>query len=136
MFRSQWETAQHEFNQLDLRVIPDGFTNKDIANICRRRTTAQTKMELKGQVVDDFEIRMGIEERWMMTHPEHVRAQSCIANMQYHKALNDVERLVVMRLLELTKLQMSSLGKLSILLDHTLTYVFQVISYKHKLQKL
>ncbi|KAG0702088.1 hypothetical protein DFH29DRAFT_982445 [Suillus ampliporus] len=108
--RSQWETAQHEFNQLDLRVIPDGFTNKDIANICCRRTTAQNKMELKGQVVDDFEIRMGIEERWMMTHPERVRAQSRIANVQYHKALDDVERLVVMRLLELTKLQMSGLG--------------------------
>ncbi|KAG1854028.1 hypothetical protein F4604DRAFT_1883367 [Suillus subluteus] len=107
---SQWETAQHEFNQLDLRVIPDGFTNKDIANIRRRCTTAQNKMELKGQVVDDFEIRMGIEERWMTTHPERVRAQSRIANVQYHKALNDVERLVVMRLLELTKLQMSGLG--------------------------
>ncbi|KAG1886605.1 hypothetical protein F4604DRAFT_1877835 [Suillus subluteus] len=53
---------------------------------------------------------MGIEERWMMTHPERVRAQSRIANMQYHKALDDVERLVVMRLLELTKLQMSGLG--------------------------
>ncbi|KAG1887333.1 hypothetical protein F4604DRAFT_1877759 [Suillus subluteus] len=109
-FESQWETAQHEFNQLDLRVIPDGFTNKDIANIRRRRTTAQNKMELKGQVVDDFEIRMGIEERWMTTHPERVRAQSRIANVQYHKALDDVERLVVMQLLELTKLQMSSLG--------------------------
>ncbi|KAG1859304.1 hypothetical protein F4604DRAFT_1882800 [Suillus subluteus] len=107
---SQWETAQHEFNQLDLRVIPDGFTNKDIANIRRRRTTAQNKMELKGQVVDDFEIRMGIEERWMTTHPERVRAQSRIANVQYHKALDDVERLVVMRLLELMKLQMSGLG--------------------------
>ncbi|KAG1844617.1 hypothetical protein DFJ58DRAFT_731138 [Suillus subalutaceus] len=87
--------------------MPGGFTNKDIANIRHRHTTAQNKMELKGQVVDDFETRMGIEERWMMTHPERVRAQSRIANVQYHKAVDDVERLVVMRLLELMKLQMS-----------------------------
>ncbi|KAG1872019.1 hypothetical protein C8R48DRAFT_760270 [Suillus tomentosus] len=108
--RSQWETAQHEFNRLDLRTIPDGFTNNDIANIRCRHTTTQSKMEMKSQVVDDFETRMGIEERWMMTHPECVKAQSHIANVQYHKAVDDVECLVVMRLLELTKLQMSSLG--------------------------
>ncbi|KAG1870566.1 hypothetical protein C8R48DRAFT_548618, partial [Suillus tomentosus] len=53
---------------------------------------------------------MGIEERWTMTHPERVKAQSRIANVQYHKAVDDVEHLVVMRLLELTKLQMSGLG--------------------------
>ncbi|KAG1738872.1 uncharacterized protein EDB91DRAFT_1237655 [Suillus paluster] len=52
---------------------------------------------------------MGIEERWMTTHPERVRVQSRIANVQYHKAVDDVERLVVMRLLELMKLQMSGL---------------------------
>ncbi|KAG1900852.1 uncharacterized protein F5891DRAFT_1188350 [Suillus fuscotomentosus] len=94
-----WETAQHKFNHLDLHTIPDGFTNNDIANICRRRTTTQSKMEMKSQVVDDFETRMGIEERWTMTHPE-----------RYHKAVDDVERLVVMWLRELMKLQMSSLG--------------------------
>lgn len=69
-------------------------------------------MELKGQVVDDFETHMGIEERWTTTHPECVRAQSHIANVQYHKAVDDVECLVVMQLLELMKLQMSGLGKI------------------------
>jgi len=69
-------------------------------------------MELKGRVVEDFETRMGLEERWTSSHPEYVRAQSRIVNALYHKAVDDVERLVVMRLLELTKLQMSSLGEL------------------------
>jgi hypothetical protein len=69
-------------------------------------------MELKAQVVEDFETRMGLEERWTTTHPERVQAQSYISNALYHRAVDDVERLVVMRLLELTKLQMSGLGKL------------------------
>jgi len=69
-------------------------------------------MELKVQVVEDFEIRMGLEERWTTTHPKRIQAQSRISNALYHKAVDDVERLVVMRLLELTKLQMSGLGKL------------------------
>jgi len=69
-------------------------------------------MELKGRVVEDFETHMGLEERWTSSHPEYVQVQSRIVNALYHKAVNDVERLVVMRLLELTKLQMSGLGEL------------------------
>ncbi|KAG1822758.1 uncharacterized protein BJ212DRAFT_1263056 [Suillus subaureus] len=68
-------------------------------------------MELKGQVVDDFETHLGIKERWMPTHPECVRVQSYIVNVQYHKAVDDVECLIIMHLLELMKLQMSGLGK-------------------------
>ncbi|KAG1853134.1 hypothetical protein F4604DRAFT_1883425 [Suillus subluteus] len=54
--------------------------------------------------------RLRIEERWMMTHPERVRAQSRIADVQYHKSVDDVEHFVVMWLLELIKLQTSGLG--------------------------
>ncbi|KAG1814850.1 hypothetical protein EV424DRAFT_1348702 [Suillus variegatus] len=108
--RTQWEAAQHEFNRLDLRVIDNGFTNKDIANVRRRRTMTHNRMEMKAQVVEDFEARIGVEEQWSLTHTEDIRAQSLIANAQYHKAVDDVERLVVMQLLELTKLQMSGLG--------------------------
>ncbi|KAG2365365.1 hypothetical protein BDR07DRAFT_1246041, partial [Suillus spraguei] len=38
------------------------------------------------------------------------KAQSRITHWLYHKAVSDVERLVVMRLLELTKMQMNGLG--------------------------
>jgi hypothetical protein len=54
---------------------------------------------------------MGIEQRWGPDHPERIKAQSRIMHRLFFKALDDVERLVVMRLLELTKLQMNGLGK-------------------------
>ncbi|KAG1746564.1 uncharacterized protein EDB91DRAFT_1245759 [Suillus paluster] len=108
--QTQWEATQHEFNRLDLHVIDNGFTNKDIANVHHCHTTTQNQMEMKAQVVKDFEARIGVEEWWSLTHVERIRAQSLIANAQYHKAVDDVECLVVMRLLELTKLQMSGLA--------------------------
>lgn len=53
---------------------------------------------------------MGIDERWGPEHPESIKAQSRITHHLFFKALDDVERLVVMQLLELTKLQMNGLG--------------------------
>lgn len=54
---------------------------------------------------------MGIDEHWGPNHPERIQAQSRITHRLFFKAVDDVERLVVMRLLELTKLQMNGLGK-------------------------
>ncbi|KAG1811564.1 hypothetical protein EV424DRAFT_1327648 [Suillus variegatus] len=53
---------------------------------------------------------MGIDEHWGPNHPERIQAQSRITHRLFFKAVDDVERLVVMRLLELTKLQMNGLG--------------------------
>ncbi|KAG2048996.1 hypothetical protein BDR06DRAFT_864650, partial [Suillus hirtellus] len=53
---------------------------------------------------------MGIEQRWGPDHPEHIKVQSHIMHHLFFKAFDDIERLVVMRLLELTKLQMNGLS--------------------------
>ncbi|KAG2032711.1 hypothetical protein BDR03DRAFT_873438, partial [Suillus americanus] len=53
---------------------------------------------------------MALETRWHPDHPERLKAQSQITHRLYHKAVSDVECLVVMRLLELTKMQMNGLG--------------------------
>jgi hypothetical protein len=72
---------------------------------------ATAKHDQKQEVVEDFERQMEIEQRWGPDHPELIKAQSCITHHLFFKALDDVERLVVMRLLELTKLQMNGLSK-------------------------
>ncbi|KAG1739375.1 uncharacterized protein EDB91DRAFT_1237491 [Suillus paluster] len=64
----------------------------------------------KLEVVMDYEWQMALEAQWGEDHPECLKAQSRIMHRLYHKAVDDVERLVVMHLLELTKLQMSGLG--------------------------
>ena len=47
----------------------------------------------------------------MPDHPERVRLQAQLQHQHFFKAAKDVEKLVVLRLLELTKLQMTGLGK-------------------------
>ncbi|KAG1721787.1 hypothetical protein EDB19DRAFT_1835287 [Suillus lakei] len=102
-----YEQARIQFGQLDLRP---NYSPKDAGNVRRRHTHAATKRDQKVDVVVDYERQMALDTRWGPDHPEHVKAQSRITNHLYHKAVDDVERLVVMRLLELTKLQMSGLG--------------------------
>ncbi|KAG1871679.1 hypothetical protein F4604DRAFT_1926059 [Suillus subluteus] len=70
------------------------------------------KHDQKQEVVEDFECQMEINKRWGPDHPERIQAQSCITHHLFFKAVDDVERLVVMQLLELTKLQMNGLASM------------------------
>ncbi|KAF8132775.1 hypothetical protein EV363DRAFT_1397708 [Boletus edulis] len=86
------------------------FVGKDIADVRRRRTNAQKRLEVKLDNIESLEARLGIEVRWGATHPERLKYQERLAHWRFFKAAEEVEKLVVMRLLELTKLQMSNLG--------------------------
>lgn len=105
--RLAYESTQAEFAKLDLRP---SYLSADVGNIRRRHTHATVKRDQKLEVVVDYEHQMALSSRWDANHPERIKAQSRIAHRLFHKAVDDVERLVVMRLLELTKLQMGGLG--------------------------
>ncbi|KAG1798562.1 uncharacterized protein HD556DRAFT_1440267 [Suillus plorans] len=105
--QDNYEVSRVEFSKLDLCPI---FSAKDTANIRWHHTHTATKRDQKLEVVMDYKQQMALDVRWGKDHPEHLKAQSRITHHLYHKAVDDVEYLVVMRLLELTKLQMSGLG--------------------------
>ncbi|PIL29409.1 hypothetical protein GSI_09461 [Ganoderma sinense ZZ0214-1] len=56
------------------------------------------------------ELHLSEEERWKPGSKEYDEAFSELTHCQYHLALDNLERLVVQRLFELTKLGMSGLG--------------------------
>lgn len=84
---------------------------KESGDIRRRHANATNKRDQKLEIVMHYEHQMALDSRWGPDHPEWMKAQSRITNRLFHKAVDDVERLVIMRLLELTKLQMSGLGR-------------------------
>jgi hypothetical protein len=84
---------------------------KDAGHVRRRHTNTTNKLDQKLEIVEDYEHQMALETRWHPEHPERLKAQSRITHWLYHKAVSDVECLVVMRLLELMKMQMNGLGK-------------------------
>ncbi|KAG2051489.1 hypothetical protein BDR06DRAFT_983575 [Suillus hirtellus] len=98
-----------EYEDALLNLRPN-YSSKDVGNVWRQHTHAAAKRNQKQEVVEDFEHQMGIDERWGPNHPERIQAQSHITHRLFFKAVDDVERLIVMRLLELTKLQMNGLG--------------------------
>ncbi|KAG1765834.1 hypothetical protein EV702DRAFT_1182411 [Suillus placidus] len=93
--------------QLNLRL---DVSPKDAGHVRRRHTNTTNKLDQKLEIVEDYERQMALETCWHPEHPERLKAQSQIMHQLYHKAVSDVERLVVMRLLELTKMQMNGLG--------------------------
>jgi hypothetical protein len=82
--------------------MPDTYINN---------TNTTNKLDQKLEIVEDFEWQMALETCWHPGYPEQLKAQSRIMHWLYHKAVSDVECLVVMRLLELTKVQMNGLGE-------------------------
>ncbi|KAK1225735.1 hypothetical protein PQX77_011312 [Marasmius sp. AFHP31] len=58
----------------------------------------------------NWEVEHGILEQWTPESPEFLAAEKGIIQQQYRQALKELERLVVQRLFELTKLNMSGVG--------------------------
>ena len=62
-----------------------------------------------------FEDEHALPERWTIGSPEYTQGKKNITTIKYRDALNNLEHLVVQRLLELTKLNVSGLGMNSLL---------------------
>ncbi|EPQ50029.1 hypothetical protein GLOTRDRAFT_21641, partial [Gloeophyllum trabeum ATCC 11539] len=60
--------------------------------------------------IKTLERQLGIEQRWEESSSQYITAKAKVAERNYRKALDALERLVVQRLFELTKLNMSGTG--------------------------
>ena len=80
----------------------------------RKRRAAQEKMEKAREMVHAFEEKLNVDIRWTPAHPRWIDAEQSITEDVYRKAVDDLVRLVVARLFELSKLNHGSIGKWSI----------------------
>src|ERR1700722_6349417 len=62
------------------------------------------------EVVQDLERKLGVTERWRVGSIEWRAAAKCVAMRKYQCALDNLERLVVARIFELTKMNLSQTG--------------------------
>ncbi|KAF6763533.1 hypothetical protein DFP72DRAFT_800794 [Ephemerocybe angulata] len=74
------------------------------------RRHAREKVSRLTQEVIEMELRMGITSRWTFATPEYQETKKYIQNRKYHKALDEIQRLVVQRLFELHRLGLSGVG--------------------------
>ena len=76
-----------------------------------RRRTAREKFDNLVNDVVEMEAMLGIETRWLPESPEYQESLKYIAERKYHRALNNLHKLVIQRLFELHKLNIAGTGK-------------------------
>ncbi|KIY51406.1 hypothetical protein FISHEDRAFT_16436, partial [Fistulina hepatica ATCC 64428] len=74
----------------------------DPAIIKARYTRSASKVVLLDEEVTRIEDVLGIHTRWTPTNPEYMKCARELKERKFRRALDDLERLVVQRLLELT----------------------------------
>lgn len=79
----------------------------------KRRRLARERYHSAQHDVIQMEVRIGIARRWEPTDPEYRETQKYIRERKYHRALDKVHQLVVQRLFELQRMNISGLGTLN-----------------------
>ncbi|KAI6000458.1 hypothetical protein EDD15DRAFT_2361967 [Pisolithus albus] len=106
-------------------------TWKDSSATRKRETTcrhAQENYEKDLKAVQELEGRLGVTCRWVPEDEEWQAATRLVANRKYQRALDNVERLVVSRIFELSKMNQSgtakALGHQTLEFDEVIEYTF------------
>ena len=61
-------------------------------------------------VVQELEVMLGVVNRWVPESPEWIAAALMVGKRRYQRCLDDLEGLIVSRMFELTKMNMSQTG--------------------------
>jgi hypothetical protein len=76
----------------------------------RAVTSTYNKLQQAEINVVQIENQLGVEVRWTSDHPGYITTVKNLTHRSYRLALDELERLVVQRLFELAKLNMSRTG--------------------------
>ncbi|KAJ6612066.1 hypothetical protein B0H10DRAFT_1952591 [Mycena sp. CBHHK59/15] len=104
------DAAKADHNNLDTLIIIKGYTRKEIAAVRTRYRTTFTRYTVAEEQACRFEEEHGIEIRWTPESKEYKDAIVLMTERKYRAAVSELERLVVMRLFELTKIGMSGVA--------------------------
>ena len=88
-----------------------GYTGKQITKIDTQYRTTFERWKAKNDEVLRYEEERNIAVRWAPTSQEYLGALTLVQERKYRRAIDDLERLVVQRLFEMSKLGMSGVGK-------------------------
>ena len=110
--RQKADAAKAQFKDLDRQIIEEGATSETIRRITTRKTTSFQRWVLKSEEVIQYEEEHSIPVRWTPTMQEYQDGFVVVRERKYHRAIDDLERLVVQRLFKMKKLGMNGVGTL------------------------
>lgn len=91
--------------------------SSDAASTARLESKRRLVNERHAQVLQDvitLEVQLNITSRWVPSSREYRETQKYITERRYHRALDKLHRLVVLRLFELHKLNLGNTGNVTI----------------------
>ncbi|KAJ3889517.1 hypothetical protein GG344DRAFT_51442 [Lentinula edodes] len=108
---SELNAATREWISYDPNNISEAFGAQDQTRRVetQRRHAIENRDDLKSEV-QALETHLGIRHRWTAGSEEWEKAKKMVTMAKYQRALDKLESLVVARLFELTKLNMSRTG--------------------------
>ena len=113
IFRLQWNAARGATNKALSSVI-EGDLNTMAAAINQARIQVDltyAKLQNAEALAAHLQGQLGLKSPWEVGGKEYMHYKEEATLSKYREALDEVERLVVMRLFELSKLGMSQTGK-------------------------
>ncbi|TRM55359.1 hypothetical protein BD626DRAFT_418394 [Schizophyllum amplum] len=90
--------------------VARGFTAKQASGIRAWASTSVARYAAHHDVVADFEVQHNVEARWLPDSTDYQAATKVVHQRRYRRALDNLERLVIQRFFELTKLNQSGVG--------------------------
>jgi hypothetical protein len=108
--RKESDAAKVEFERLDRNIIYNGYTKKQISYVRTRYRTTFTRLQLKEEELARYEVDNDIDDRWEVDSQVYKDTAKLLVERSYRRAIDNLERLVVQRLFELTKLGMNGVG--------------------------
>lgn len=109
--RSESDKANVDFKNLDFNIINNGYTRKQIAAVRTRNRTTFTRWAAKEEELCRYEEEHAIDTRWLPDSDSYKATRKLLVERSYRTAVDNLERLVVQRLFELTKLGMNGVGE-------------------------
>ncbi|KAI0688330.1 hypothetical protein BC835DRAFT_1284859, partial [Cytidiella melzeri] len=104
LHRANTSSVEHE--RLNIKIAAKRIRGAAITAVKNRYRNAWKKLEDAEAHMVALEERLAIEERWTLADPAYQEAMSEMTMRRYCLALDKLERLVVQRLLEFSKLSM------------------------------
>jgi hypothetical protein len=89
----------------------------DLSTTRKLETDRRLALELRENCIKqiiDMEVSMGIEKRWDPLSPEYLETLGYLSTRKYQRALEELQQLVIQRLFELHRMNVSATGECSI----------------------
>ena len=121
LYRAEYEALRKQLEDMDpfLTISQHDFSNKatnDIMNnskrvaIDRELRLINSRLERAARAVDDTERVLAIEKRWERFDTEYRKILEYIDNKKFVRTVEELQGLVVSRLMELDKVNLSGSG--------------------------